>query len=51
MGITERKTTPTDITAAAVASFSSCQDSRRRELMQAFVRHLHSYAQEVALTE
>jgi hydroxyquinol 1,2-dioxygenase len=51
MSITERKTTPADITAAAVASFSGCEDPRRRELMQAFVRHLHSYAQEVALTE
>jgi hydroxyquinol 1,2-dioxygenase len=51
MSTTERKTTPADITAAAVSSFSGCADPRRRELMQAFVRHLHEFALEVSLTE
>ncbi len=46
-----RKTRPEDITAAAVASFERCADPRLRELMQAFVRHLHAFAVEVSLTE
>ena len=46
-----RKTTPADITAAAVASFERCADPRLRELMQALVRHLHGFAAEVWLTE
>jgi hydroxyquinol 1,2-dioxygenase len=46
-----RKTTPTDITAAAVASFEACSDPRLRELMQALVRHVHGFAAEVGLTE
>ena len=46
-----RKTTPADITAAAVASFDSCADPRAREVMQALVRHLHGFAAEVGLTE
>jgi catechol 1,2-dioxygenase len=46
-----RKTSPDDITAAAVASFEHCGDPRLRELMQALVRHLHGFASEVSLTE
>ncbi|MBV9607586.1 MAG: hypothetical protein JO027_20895 [Solirubrobacterales bacterium] len=46
-----RKTTPADITAAAVASFEGCADPRLRELMQSLVRHLHGFATEVGLTE
>lgn len=46
-----RKTTPADITAAAVASFDGCSDPRLREIMQALVRHLHGFAEEVGLTE
>ncbi len=46
-----RKTTPADITAAAVASFERCADRRLRELMQALVRQLHAFAAEVSLTE
>jgi hydroxyquinol 1,2-dioxygenase len=46
-----KRTTPGDITAAAVASFEGCSDPRLRELMQALVRHLHAFATEVSLTE
>jgi len=45
------KTTAADITANAVASFDGCADPRTRELMQAFVAHLHAFATEVRLTE
>jgi hydroxyquinol 1,2-dioxygenase len=45
------RTTPADITAAARASFDACSDPRLRELMQAFVGHLHAFAVEVGLTE
>jgi hydroxyquinol 1,2-dioxygenase len=47
----ETRTTPEDITAAAVASFDGCSDERLRELMQALVRHLHGFATEVGLTQ
>ncbi len=46
-----RKTTPADITAAAVASFEGCSDVRLREVMQSLVRHLHAFATKVELTE
>ena len=45
------KTTPSDITARAVASFEGCSDARLRELMQSLVRHLHGFAVENSLTE
>jgi hydroxyquinol 1,2-dioxygenase len=45
------KTTPADITAAAVGSFEGCADPRLRQVMQAFVRHLHAFAVEVELSE
>jgi hydroxyquinol 1,2-dioxygenase len=45
------RTTPEDITASAVASFDGCSDERLRDLMQAFVRHLHGFATEVGLTQ
>lgn len=45
------RTSPAEITAAAVASFEGCPVPRLRELMQAFVAHLHAFAAEVALTE
>jgi hydroxyquinol 1,2-dioxygenase len=45
------RTTPDDITAAAVASFDGCHDPRLRALMQALVRHLHAFATEISLTE
>jgi catechol 1,2-dioxygenase len=44
-------TTPGDITSAAAGSFDGCADTRLRELMQAFVRHLHAFAVDVSLTE
>jgi hydroxyquinol 1,2-dioxygenase len=51
MSDTATKTTPADITNAAVGSFAGCEDPRLRRLMQAFVRHLHAFAVEVSLTE
>src|SRR5256885_14041044 len=48
---TDSRTTPVDITAGVLASFEGCEDPRLRELMQAFVRHLHAFATEVGLTE
>ena len=45
------RTTPADITAAALASFDGCDDARLREIMQALARHLHAFATEVGLTE
>ena len=44
-------TTPGDITSAAAGSFDGCADARLRELMQAFVHHLHAFAVDVSLTE
>jgi hydroxyquinol 1,2-dioxygenase len=49
--VSEERTTPADITAAAVASFHGADDARLRELMQALVRHLHGFASEVGLTQ
>jgi catechol 1,2-dioxygenase len=45
------RTSPADITDAAVASFAGCPDDRLRVLLQAFVRHLHAFAGEVGLTQ
>ena len=45
------RTEPSDITAAVVASFEGCADTRLLEIVQAFVRHLHAFATEVRLTE
>ena len=47
----DTRTTPADITASVVASFEDCGDERLRTLLQAFVRHLHSFAVEVGLTQ
>jgi hydroxyquinol 1,2-dioxygenase len=47
----EPRTSPEDITAAVVASFSACPDERLRVLAQALARHLHRFAIEVGLTE
>ncbi|HEX6952101.1 MAG TPA: dioxygenase [Gaiellaceae bacterium] len=49
--MSDGRTTPAAITAQAVASLEDCADPRLRELMQAFVSHLHAFATEVALTE
>ena len=38
------RTSPADITAAAVASFDGCPEPRLREIMQALTRHLHAFA-------
>ena len=45
------RTDPADITARVVASFEEAPSPRLRELMQAFVRHLHGFAAEVSLTQ
>lgn len=39
-----------NITQAAADSFAGVPDERRRELLQALVRHLHAYAQATKLT-
>ncbi len=49
--MTAARTAPADITASALASFDGCRDPRLRELMQAFVSHLHQFACEVKLGE
>jgi hydroxyquinol 1,2-dioxygenase len=51
MSTTETRTSPEDITAAAMASFEGCADPRLRELMQSLIRHLHGFAVETSLTE
>lgn len=48
---TTRRTTPSEITAAALGSFERCRDPRLRELMTALVAHMHAFATEMALTE
>jgi hydroxyquinol 1,2-dioxygenase len=42
--------TPEQITADVLASFDGAEDERLREIMQALVRHLHGFVQEVGLT-
>ena len=49
--MTDERTPPAAITAKAIASFEDCADPRLRELMQALVSHLHTFATEVALDE
>ncbi len=49
--VSDSRTTPADITAAALRSFDGCSDPRLRELMQALVRHLHAFAGEVGLNQ
>lgn len=49
--MSDDRTTPAAITAKAVASFDGCTDPRLRELMHAFVSHLHAFATEVGLAE
>jgi len=44
------RTTPADITAAVIRRYDGCPDPRLREVMQAFVAHLHGFIAEVALT-
>lgn len=51
MSTTTSRTTPSDITAAAIASFDGCADPRLRELMQSLVGHLHAFATDLSLTE
>ena len=49
--MSDGRTAPAAITAQAIASFEGCADPRLRELMQAFVAHLHAFATEVELDE
>ena len=46
-----QRTTPADITARAIASFSATPDDRLRVVLEALVKHLHAFAVDVALTE
>jgi protocatechuate 3,4-dioxygenase beta subunit len=43
------QTSPEQITAQVVSSFEACSDERLRELMVAFVGHLHGFARDVGL--
>jgi catechol 1,2-dioxygenase len=49
--MSDRPTRPQDITDAVVASFHDAPDARLRELMEALVRYLHAFVEEVGLTE
>ena len=40
-----------DVTAAVLEAFSKAPDPRLREILLAFVKHLHGFAREVRLTE
>ena len=40
-----------DVTAAVLSELAKAPDARFREVMSAFVRHLHDFAREVKLTE
>ena len=40
-----------DVTPAVLAEIARAPDPRFREVMSAFVRHLHAFAREVRLTE
>jgi catechol 1,2-dioxygenase len=48
--VSASRTSPVDITEAAVESFDGGSDERLRLIMQALVRHLHAFAAEVDLT-
>src|SRR5215475_8441944 len=43
--------TETDVTKAVLAGLAKAPNARFREIMSAFVRHLHDFAREVKLTE
>ena len=43
--------TQADVTEAVLSELSRAPDPRFREIMSAFVRHLHDFAREVKLTE
>ena len=40
-----------DVTTAVLSELQRAPDPRFREIMSAFVRHLHDFAREVKLTE
>jgi catechol 1,2-dioxygenase len=46
----EQRSDPADITAAVIRRYEACSDPRLREIMQAFVAHLHGFITEVDLT-
>jgi hydroxyquinol 1,2-dioxygenase len=47
----EQRAREDDIVARVVASFDSCTDPRRLELMRGVVTHLHAFLRDVRLTE
>ena len=40
-----------DVTPKVLEEYSKIEDPRLRELVTAFIKHLHAYAREVRLTE
>jgi hydroxyquinol 1,2-dioxygenase len=40
-----------DVTKAVLSEYARIKDPRLREIMTAFIRHLHEFAREVKLTE
>jgi hydroxyquinol 1,2-dioxygenase len=46
-----RKTTPSDITDAVLASFEGCTDDRLREVMLSLAEHLHGFITDIGLTQ
>lgn len=46
-----RRTSADDITTEVVKRFDATKDARLRQIMQSLVKHLHSFAKEVQLTE
>ncbi len=47
---TAPRRSPEEIADDVAASFAACRDERLREIMQALVGHLHSFAHDVRLT-
>jgi catechol 1,2-dioxygenase len=40
-----------DVTPVVIASIAKTKDTRAKEIMEAFIRHIHAFAKEVRLTE
>ncbi len=44
-------TTENELTEEVIASFSKTTDPRLKEIMQSLVKHIHSFAKEVRLSD
>ena len=44
-------TTENELTTEVIASFDKTSDPRLKEIMQSLVKHVHSFAKEVRLTD